>query len=131
MDFGIARFGATSMTQSGVAVGTPSYISPEQLQGKSADKRTDIFSTGVVLYELLTKHKPFKGVDINSLMYSILNEEPIKPSAINDKTPTIFDRVVEKAMAKNPDERFQDVSEIADLLKEFVSSFIVTRSFKI
>jgi serine/threonine-protein kinase len=131
MDFGIARFGATSMTQSGVALGTPSYISPEQLQGKPADKRTDIFSTGVVLYELLTKHKPFKGEDINSLMYSILNEEPIMPSAVNDKTPTIFDRIVQKAMAKKPDERFQDASEISDLLKEFVSSFIVTRSFKI
>ena len=131
MDFGIARFGATTMTQSGVAVGTPSYISPEQLQGKPADKRTDIFSTGVVLYELLTRQKPFRGEDINSLMFSILNEKPPLPSAVNEKTPTIFDRVVHKAMAKNPDERFQDVSEISDLLREFVSSFIVTRSFKI
>ncbi|MGB2696444.1 MAG: serine/threonine-protein kinase [Candidatus Zixiibacteriota bacterium] len=131
MDFGIARFGATSMTQPGVAVGTPSYISPEQLQGKPADKRADIFSTGVVLYELLTRHKPFRGEDINSLMYCILNEVPIAPSVINDRIPTIFDRIVEKTMAKNPDERYQDASEISDLLKEFVSSFIVTRSFKI
>jgi serine/threonine-protein kinase len=131
MDFGIARFGASSMTQSGVAVGTPSYISPEQLQGKPADRRSDIFSTGVVLYELLTKHKPFRAEDINSLMYSILNDKPTPPSAINDKTPTIFDRIVEKAMAKNAGERYQYASEVSDLLKDFVSSFIVTRSFRI
>ena len=131
MDFGIARFGATSMTQAGVAVGTPSYISPEQLQGKPADKRADIFSTGVVLYELLTRYKPFRGEDINSLMHSILNDVPIAPSAINDRIPTIFDRIVHKATAKNPDDRFQDASEISNLLKEFVSSFIVSRSFKI
>lgn len=131
MDFGIARFGATSMTQPGVAVGTPSYISPEQLQGKPADKRTDIFSAGVVLYEFLTRLKPFRGEDINSLMYTILNDTAPNPSAINDRIPTIFDRIVAKAMAKNPDERYQDASEISELLKEFVSSFVVTRSFKV
>lgn len=131
MDFGIASFGATSMTQSGVAVGTPSYISPEQLQGKPADKRSDIFSTGVVLYEFLTRLKPFRAEDINSLMYSILNDTPPPPSAVNERTPVLFDRIVGKAMAKNPDERYQDASEISTLLKEFVSSFIVSRSFKI
>lgn len=131
MDFGIARFGATSMTQSGVAFGTPSYISPEQLQGKPADKRSDIFSTGVVLYEFLTRQKPFRGEDMNSLMYSILNDTPPPPSVVNERTPTILDRIVAKAMAKNPEERYQDASEIPVLLKEFVSSFIVTRSFKI
>jgi serine/threonine protein kinase len=64
-------------------------------------------------------------------MYSILNDKPTPPSAINDKTPTIFDRIVEKAMAKNAGERYQYASEVSDLLKDFVSSFIVTRSFRI
>jgi serine/threonine-protein kinase len=131
MDFGIASSGASSMTRSGVAVGTPSYISPEQLQGKPADKRSDIFSTAVVLYEFLTRQRPFRGEDISSVMYSILNDTPPPPSTINERTPTIFDRIAAKAMAKNPDERYQDTSEISALLKEFVSSFIVTRAFKI
>lgn len=131
MDFGIARFGASSMTQSGTAFGTPSYISPEQLQGKPADKRSDIFSTGVVLYEFLTRQKPFRGEDVNSLMYSILNDTPPAPSAVNERTPAIFDPVVAKAMAKDPDERYQDASEISAILMEFVSSFTVTRTFKV
>jgi serine/threonine-protein kinase len=64
-------------------------------------------------------------------MYNIINEEPLPPSVINDKTPLIFDRITSKAMAKNPEERFQDASEMGAMLKEFISSFIVTRSFKI
>ena len=131
MDFGIARLGVSNLTQEGVALGTPSYISPEQLQGKPADKRSDIFSLGVVLYELLTKKKPFQGETISSLMYNIVNEEPLPPSVINDKTPLIFDRITSKAMAKNLEERFQDASEMGAMLKEFVSSFVVTRSFRI
>jgi CHASE2 domain-containing sensor protein/tRNA A-37 threonylcarbamoyl transferase component Bud32 len=131
MDFGIARLGVSNLTQEGVALGTPSYISPEQLQGKPADKRSDIFSLGVVLYELLTKKKPFPGETINSLIYNIINEEPLPPSVINDKTPLIFDRITSKAMAKNLEERFQDASEMGAMLKEFVSSFVVTRSFRI
>lgn len=131
MDFGIARLGVSNLTQEGMAIGTPGYISPEQLQGKPADKRSDIFSLGVVLYELLTKKKPFQGETISSLMYNIINEEPLPPSVINDKTPLIFDRITSKAMAKNLEERFQDASEMGATLKEFISSFIVTRSFKI
>lgn len=131
MDFGIARFGAASMTEAGVAFGTPSYISPEQLQGKPADRRSDIFSTGVVLYEFLTRRKPFQGEDMNSVMYGILNETPAPPSTLNDRIPVIFDRIVAKAMAKDPDERYQYASEISAILKEFVSSFIVTRAFRV
>jgi serine/threonine-protein kinase len=131
MDFGIARFGGSSMTQTGLAMGTPSYIAPEVLQGKRADKRSDIFSLGVVLYEILVGQKPFKGESISALIYCILNDQPPMPSTINDKTPTLFDRVVGKALVKNPEERFQNALEMETQLKEFVASFVVTRSFRI
>jgi serine/threonine-protein kinase len=131
MDFGIARLETTSLTKSNVALGTPQYISPEQLEGRPADKRSDIFSLGVVLYEILTKRKPFQGENISSLMYRVLNYDPPPPSSINEKTPLMFDRVVSKAMAKNPEERYQDAEEISQILTEFVSSFVVTRGIRI
>jgi CHASE2 domain-containing sensor protein len=96
MDFGIARLQTSSLTQKDVTLGTPHYISPEQLEGKPADKRSDIFSLGVVIYELLTGEKPFKGESISSLMYAILNHTPPLPSALNEKTPLVFDRMVSK-----------------------------------
>jgi CHASE2 domain-containing sensor protein/tRNA A-37 threonylcarbamoyl transferase component Bud32 len=131
MDFGIARLGPSSMTQSGIALGTPYYISPEQLQGKPGDARSDIFALGVLVYELLTRQKPFVGENISALIHSILSTDPKLPSEIDDKTPQIFDRIVSKALAKEPDQRFQFAQEINKLLKDFVSSFIVTRSIKI
>ena len=131
MDFGIARLETTSLTQSNVTLGTPRYISPEQLEGKPADKRSDIFSLGVVIYELLTRQKPFYGENISSLMYRILNHHPSAPSSINEKTPLVFDRIVAKAMAKTPEERYQDAEEISKILKEFITSFVVSRPIRI
>jgi serine/threonine-protein kinase len=131
MDFGIARLETTSLTKSDVALGTPQYISPEQLEGRQADKRSDIFSLGAVLYEMLTRRKPFQGENISSLMYRVLNYDPPPPSSVNDKTPLMFDRIVSKAMAKNPADRYQDAEEISETLMEFVSSFVVTRGIRI
>jgi CHASE2 domain-containing sensor protein len=131
MDYGIARLDTTSLTQSNVALGTPHYISPEQIEGKAADKRSDIFSLGVVIYELLTRQKPFLSENISTLMYRILNHNPPRPSSINDKTPLVLDHVVSKAMAKKPEERYQDAEEINKVLREFVSSFVVSRNTSI
>jgi len=131
MDFGIARLQASSLTQSNVTLGTPHYISPEQLEGKPADKRSDIFSLGVVIYEFLTGEKPFKGESISSLMYNILNNTPPLPSALDERNPLVFDQIVSKAMAKNPEERYQKAEEIEKTLREFISSFVVTRSIRI
>jgi len=131
MDFGIARLQTSSMTQSNVTLGTPHYVSPEQLEGKPADKRSDIFSLGVLIYEFLTREKPFKGESISSLMYNILSTTPPLPSAVNEKTPSVFDRIVSKAMAKNPEERYQEAEEIEKTLWEFVAGFVVTRSIRI
>ncbi|MGH7889753.1 MAG: CHASE2 domain-containing serine/threonine-protein kinase, partial [Thermodesulfobacteriota bacterium] len=124
MDFGIARFDATNMTQTGVAMGTPNYISPEQLQGKPASARSDIFSVGVVLYELLSGEKPFKGETITALIYNILNTHPPGPSTVNPKIPPFFDRVLERATAKNSDERYQTAREMSFALRDFVATFI-------
>ncbi|MCI0532429.1 MAG: serine/threonine-protein kinase, partial [candidate division Zixibacteria bacterium] len=89
MDFGIARFDQTNLTQTGVALGTPNYMPPELLKGKQADKRSDLYSLGVMTYELLTGKRPFRGQTISALIYSILNDTPKSPSSVNDQIPPI------------------------------------------
>jgi len=123
MDYGIARVDSSSMTKTGIAMGTPNYISPEQLQGKSVDHRADLFSLGVVMYELLLGRRPFKGENITSLIYAILNHEPEKPSTVNPQIPLLFDHIIGKALKKNPAERYQKASEITNDLSDFVEAF--------
>jgi eukaryotic-like serine/threonine-protein kinase len=120
MDFGIARFDSSNMTQSGVALGTPNYISPEQLKGQPVDRRSDIFSLGVVFYELLTGEKPFKGDTISALIYSILHTAPPPPSELNLEVPRIFDKIIAKALVKDPEMRFQTSREMADILRKLI-----------
>jgi serine/threonine-protein kinase len=128
MDFGIARVDTSSMTRTGVAMGTPNYISPELLQGKPVDRRCDIFSLGVVIYELLLNRRPFKGENLTSLIYSIVNSDPEPPSKIDSSLPHVFDRVIAKALAKNPDERYQTAGEVAASLSDFIESFSAGRA---
>ncbi len=127
MDFGIARVDSSSMTRTGIAMGTPNYISPEQLQGKSVDRRCDLFSLGVVMYEMLLHRRPFRGENLTSLIYSIINTDPELPSSIDSSMPHLFDRVIEKALKKNPDERFQHASEISAALSDFIEAFVVRK----
>lgn len=123
MDFGIARVDSSSMTRTGIAMGTPNYIAPELLQGRPVDRRCDIFSLGVVMYELLTGRRPFKAENLTSLIYSIINENPKPPSMINENIPLIFDHITMKALNKNPLERFQKASDLSGALSDFVGSF--------
>lgn len=123
MDYGIARVDSNSMTKTGIAMGTPNYISPEQLKGLSIDRRADLFSLGVVMYEMLLGRRPFKGENITSLIYSIMNHEPEKPSDVNPQIPLLFDHIIAKALQKNPGDRYQKASEVANSLKDFVESF--------
>jgi serine/threonine-protein kinase len=123
MDYGIARVDSNSMTKTGIAMGTPNYISPEQLKGLAIDRRADLFSLGVVMYEMLLGRRPFRGENITSLIYSIMNHEPEKPSDINPQMPLLFDHIVAKALKKSTAERYQKASEIANSLKDFVESF--------
>lgn len=117
-DFGIARLESSTLTQAGNVLGTPSYMSPEQFMGQRVDGRSDLFSSGVLLYELLTSEKPFVGNSFATIMHKVLKETPVPPSELNITLPTAFDSVVAKALAKRPDERFQKAEDFAHALRE-------------
>ncbi len=112
-DFGIARITASSRTATGTVMGTPSYMSPEQLAGKKVDGRSDLFSLGVTLYELLTGEKPFQGESIATLMFKIANERHESPRRYNENIPEAVIRVIDKVLTKNPDERYQKGKDMA------------------
>lgn len=110
-DFGIARIDTSELTQTGEVMGTPTHMAPEQLLGKQVDGRADLFSAGVILYQLLTGEKPFIGSNITAVMHSVLNGEPAAPTRLNPKLPPQCDAIVGKALAKNADERYQNAEE--------------------
>ncbi len=117
MDFGIARLQSDATApQTSSVIGTPAYFSPEQAQGQSVDARSDIYSLGCVLYELLAHQQPFTGDTPVAVAYKQVNEVPPAPSAFNADIPPALDAVVMKCMAKNPANRYQDAGELlADL----------------
>jgi serine/threonine-protein kinase len=113
-DFGIARMRTADVrTQTGVVLGSPRYLSPEQVLGKRCDARADIFSLGVILYEMVAGQAPFNGIDVNSLMFQIVNFTPPPPSSINPALPAMLDLIIAKALAKNADERYAGIAEFA------------------
>jgi serine/threonine-protein kinase len=120
MDFGIAKSleGGTKLTQTGIALGTAGYLAPEQIQGKPVDPRTDIFSLGVVGYELMTGLKPFEGTSLSNVLYKILNEDPEPPIEVATDCPPRLDELIRKCLSKDPEARFQSVAEISDQLRE-------------
>ena len=120
-DFGIARIEKSELTQVGTVMGTPAYMSPEQFMGQPVDGRSDLFSCGVILYQLLTGEKPFTG-NSTTIMFKVLHEEPLAPSLLNVALPAAFDLVVKKAMAKNPDERYQSAQEFAQAIQSTLST---------
>jgi tRNA A-37 threonylcarbamoyl transferase component Bud32 len=114
-DFGIARIESSTLTQTGSMVGTPSYMSPEQFRGEIVDGRSDVFSAGILLYQLLTGVRPFVG-SASTVMQQILNEHPAPPSQLLPALGTAYDRVLERAMAKAPDDRFPSARAFHDAL---------------
>jgi serine/threonine-protein kinase len=115
-DFGVARIESSSLTQAGTMIGTPSYMSPEQFMGQTIDARSDIYSAGVLLYQLLTGEKPFEG-SVTAIMHKVLNTEPPVPSALSVSVPVSLDAVVRRAMAKRPEERFATARDFAAALR--------------
>jgi serine/threonine protein kinase len=118
-DFGIAKMVSMGMTQAGLVLGTPNYMSPEQVKGRQVDGRSDIFSFGVVLYDLVTGEKPFPGQNITTVIYKIINENPIPPRELDATIHPGLSYVICKALAKSPDERYQTCRELAEDLKNF------------
>ena len=113
-DFGIARLRTAGVqTQTGVVLGSPRYMSPEQVAGKRAEPRSDVFSLGVILYEMLTGKAPFTGEDVTSIMFQILNFVPPPPSTVNPSIPPVLDFIVAKALAKATGDRYADAAEFA------------------
>ncbi|MGV3628777.1 MAG: serine/threonine-protein kinase [Betaproteobacteria bacterium] len=118
MDFGIARMRTADVrTQTGVVLGSPRYLSPEQVLGKRSDGRADIFSLGVILYEMVAGQPPFNGIDVNSLMFQIVNFTPPPPSTVNTALPQMLDLIIAKALAKTADERYASIAELASDLR--------------
>ncbi|CAG7651928.1 protein kinase domain-containing protein [Actinacidiphila bryophytorum] len=115
MDFGIARAlhgAASTMTQTGMVMGTPQYLSPEQALGKSVDHRSDLYATGCLLYELLALRPPFVGETPLSVVYQHVQDEPRLPSQVSDRVPPELDGLVLRALAKQPEDRFQSAEEM-------------------
>jgi eukaryotic-like serine/threonine-protein kinase len=118
-DFGIARMrGTGDLTQTGMLLGSPKYMSPEQVIGKRADHRSDIFSLGVIVYEMLCGAAPFNGENVTALMYQIVNFVPPAPSSVNDTVPQLADYIIAKMLAKPLEERYQDAAEVARDLRD-------------
>jgi serine/threonine-protein kinase len=111
-DFGIARVMSSSNTQTGVIFGTPNYMSPEQVAGKKVDGRSDLFSLGVVFYELLTGEKPFKGDSMTALLYAVSNTEYVPLKEVAPKTPPGCVEIVEKLLAKGVSKRYQTAAPV-------------------
>jgi serine/threonine-protein kinase len=119
-DFGIARITSSSKTKTGVVLGTPSYMSPEQVSGKKIDGRSDIFSLGVVLFEMLTGQKPFISDDITSLMFQIAKEKHTSARKFNPKIPLIIEKIIDKALIKDVKKRYQNAGLMAEHLRKIV-----------
>ena len=121
-DFGIARITDSSKTKTGMVLGTPSYMSPEQLAGKKVDGRSDLFSLGVMLYQMLSGSLPFKAESMASLMFKITNEDAADVRTIREDIPEAIANIINKALTKNADERYQTGSEFAGDLRTFLQS---------
>jgi eukaryotic-like serine/threonine-protein kinase len=122
MDFGIARITSSTKTQTTMIMGTPSYMSPEQVTGDDVDGRADIFSLGVVLFELLTSEKPFQAENITALLFKIAHEPPRPIRALRSDLPQSAEAILERALQKNAAQRYQHARELAHDLRACVES---------
>ncbi|MET7982237.1 protein kinase [Streptomyces sp. NPDC005281] len=126
MDFGIARAmqsGVTSMTQTGMVVGTPQYLSPEQALGRGVDARSDLYSVGIMLFQLVTGRLPFEADSPLAIAYAHVQEEPVAASSVNRSLPPAVDALIARALKKNPNERFPSAEIMRDECLRVAQSF--------
>ncbi|MGH8506001.1 MAG: CHASE2 domain-containing serine/threonine-protein kinase [Stenotrophobium sp.] len=124
MDFGIARIADSSKTKTGMVLGTPSYMSPEQLSGKRVDGRSDLFSLGVTLYQLLTGSLPFQADSMATLMFKIANEPHASAAAIRPDLPPQLCAIIDRALQKNVEQRYQRGNEMAADLRQAIGQLV-------
>jgi serine/threonine protein kinase len=117
-DFGIAHMDTSLLsTQTGQVMGSPLYMSPEQVLNRTVDSRSDIFSFGTLLFRMLTGKMPFTGDNAHSVMYQIVHENPQNPGSLNSEVPEMLDSIVTKCLSKEPQDRYQDAHKLADDLR--------------
>jgi eukaryotic-like serine/threonine-protein kinase len=118
MDFGVARLAerSTSLTEAGLVLGTPAYMSPEQLMAERVDGRSDLYAAGVVMYECLTGEQPFQASSVMSLVAKLLTQEPRPPAALNPEIPPALSALVLQLLAKRPEDRVQTAAALVEQL---------------
>ena len=130
-DFGTARILGASHTQTGTMLGTPAYMSPEMVRGQAADPRSDLFSVGVVLYETLTGINPFNAADLAAVLYRIVNTDAPSVRRHNAELPLALDRVLRRALAKDPEARYATATDMANALRDAASGEQRTRTLRV
>jgi serine/threonine protein kinase len=127
-DFGIARLDSSNLTQEGQLLGTPNYMAPEQIQGKEVDHRADLFSLGVVLYEMLTRHKPFQGENLTVVSHRIVYDPFTPPRELGQSLPPGVERILTRALEKDPARRYQRAKEMVEDLRRVVETAAAPRA---
>src|SRR5262245_41378008 len=118
MDFGLAKLASSDMTRAGMIMGTPNYMSPEQVRGEKADSRSDVFSLGAVFYELLANRKPFEADSLHAVLFQVMQNEPEPLLKLVPDIPPSLAQMVEKAMSKDSAGRYRDASEMRDAVRQ-------------
>ena len=126
-DFGIAKVGSTKMTQTGMLLGSPSYMAPEHFLGRPLDGRSDIFALGILLYELITGQPPFNAENLGTLSYKIVHEDPLPPSKVKPGMNPRLNALVVKALARDPAARFQTAQEMCEALDQLGGAGVGTK----